>query len=176
MSEILAGLTSWQALVIGLLVFGLAPGILLRAIVLLYRSDDPARREVLAELRAVPRWERPFWVAEQLEAALFEGFVARVRIAIAYKRGFRSGQREVQRTLLDHLDGRRIMVLKDNSIVHVPSFARLQSTSMWRSWPRVTVGYVRLSWNQILASPKRAAKRTSLLGAGGSESDLRSNV
>ena len=46
---------------------------LMRLIVLAYHRDDPRRREALAELRAVPRWERPLWVCEQLEVAIFEG-------------------------------------------------------------------------------------------------------
>jgi uncharacterized protein YegJ (DUF2314 family) len=33
---------------------------------------------MLAELHRVPRWERPFWVFEQLEVALFEGIWERV--------------------------------------------------------------------------------------------------
>jgi hypothetical protein len=42
-----------------------------------------ARRELLAELHANPRRERPFWVAEQLEVALFEGIWGRVVWAAA---------------------------------------------------------------------------------------------
>jgi len=64
---------SWPVLVTALLVFGFAPGAVLRMIVLLFPRDDPRRRELLGELHAVPRIERPFWVIEQLEVALFEG-------------------------------------------------------------------------------------------------------
>lgn len=53
--------------------FGFAPGALLRLIVLLYPRDHPRRRELIGELYAYPRIERPFWVAEQLELALAEG-------------------------------------------------------------------------------------------------------
>jgi hypothetical protein len=38
----------------------------------------PGRQELLAELHAVPRADRPFWVAEQLEIAFFEGLRGRV--------------------------------------------------------------------------------------------------
>jgi hypothetical protein len=65
-------------LLIALLVFGFAPGALLRLIVLAFDRDDPRRRELLAELYAVPRFERPFWVAEQLEVALVEGLGQRL--------------------------------------------------------------------------------------------------
>jgi hypothetical protein len=60
------------------LIYGFAPGVFLRLIVLAFRRDDPRRSELLAELRAVPRWERPMWVFEQLEVALFEGVFERV--------------------------------------------------------------------------------------------------
>jgi hypothetical protein len=67
-----------SALLIGLLVFGFAPGAVLRLIVLAFHPDDPRRRELLAELHAVPRIERPFWVVEQIEVAIFEGLWERV--------------------------------------------------------------------------------------------------
>jgi hypothetical protein len=69
----------WSVFGIALLVWGFAPGALLRLIVLAYRRDHPRRRELLGELHAVPRIERPFWVVEQLESALFEGLLARLR-------------------------------------------------------------------------------------------------
>ncbi len=68
---------SWPMFIIALLVFGFAPGAMLRLIVLAFRRDDPRRRELLAELHAIPRIERPFWVFEQLEVALFEGLRGR---------------------------------------------------------------------------------------------------
>jgi hypothetical protein len=70
---VLVALKAWPAFIVALLVFGFAPGAVLRLIVLAFHSDDPRRRELLAELHAVPRLERPFWVLEQLEVALFEG-------------------------------------------------------------------------------------------------------
>jgi hypothetical protein len=53
-----------------LLVYGFAPGLLLRLIVRAFHPEDPRREELLAELHAVPRLERPFWVLEQLEVAI----------------------------------------------------------------------------------------------------------
>jgi len=58
-------------------VFGFAFGAALRLIVLFCRRDNPRRWEVLGGLYAVPRIERPFWVAEQLEVALFDGLRGR---------------------------------------------------------------------------------------------------
>jgi hypothetical protein len=71
-------IVSWPTFLTALLVFGFAPGALLRLIVLAFHRDDPRRCEMLAELHRVPRWERPFWVVEQLEVALFEGIWERV--------------------------------------------------------------------------------------------------
>lgn len=62
-----------------LLVFGFAPGFVLRLLVQLYPRDNPRRRELIAELYSVPRIQRPLWVAEQLEVVLFEGVPARLR-------------------------------------------------------------------------------------------------
>jgi hypothetical protein len=77
-TELLDAIVSWQAFLVALVVFGFAPGALLRLIVLAFHRDDPRRSELLAELHAVPRLERPFWVFEQLEVALFEGAWERV--------------------------------------------------------------------------------------------------
>jgi len=74
----LNAIVSWPALLIALLVFGFAPGAFLRVVVLAFHLDDPRRQELLAELHAVPRIERPFWVCEQLEVALFEGLGERL--------------------------------------------------------------------------------------------------
>jgi hypothetical protein len=76
--SVLEAVLSWRTLLLALLVFGFAPGALLRVIVLAFERDDPRRAELLAEIHAVPRLERPFWVFEQLEVALFEGVWERV--------------------------------------------------------------------------------------------------
>ena len=79
MLELLDGLRAWQLLIVALAVYGFFPGVVLRFILLAFRRSDPRRAEMLAELRAVTRWERPFWVAEQAEVALFEGLLERIR-------------------------------------------------------------------------------------------------
>lgn len=74
MSDLLAVSSApWLSLGIALVMFGFAPGLLLAAILKLFATDDPRRKELQAELHAVPRWERPFWVFEQFEVALREG-------------------------------------------------------------------------------------------------------
>lgn len=61
------------AFLIALLIFGFLPGMVLALIVRLFPKDSSRRRELQAELYAVPRWERPFWVAQQFEVALRQG-------------------------------------------------------------------------------------------------------
>jgi hypothetical protein len=73
MSALALHVVAWPTLGFALLVFGFAPGALLRLIVLLYPRDHPRRRELIGELYRYPRFDRPFWVAQQLETALFEG-------------------------------------------------------------------------------------------------------
>ena len=69
---------SWQAFLLVLLVFGFAPGAVLRLIVHAFPAGDLRRHELLAELHVVPWAERPLWVAAQLEVALFEGLWGRM--------------------------------------------------------------------------------------------------
>ena len=77
MAELIDAVVSWPSLLLVLVVFGFAPGFCLRLIVLAYPRGDPRRAELIAELYAVPRIQRPLWVAEQLEVALFEGLAHR---------------------------------------------------------------------------------------------------
>jgi hypothetical protein len=79
MLDLLDGLRAWHLLIVAVAVYGFFPGVVLRFILLAFRRSDPRRAEILAELRAVPRWERPFWVAEQAEVALFEGLLERIK-------------------------------------------------------------------------------------------------
>ena len=69
---------STEGLLVPIVVFGLAPGLLLRLIVLAFSKDDPRREELRAGLDGVPRLERPFWVLEQIEVAIAEGLGARM--------------------------------------------------------------------------------------------------
>jgi hypothetical protein len=77
MSSLIFQVISWPTLLTALLVWGFAPGAVLRLIVLVYPRDHPRRRELLGELYAYPLVQRPFWVAQQLEIAFFEGLRGR---------------------------------------------------------------------------------------------------
>jgi hypothetical protein len=63
-----------------------APRLVLRLLLLAYPKNDPRRDELMAELRAIPRIERPFWVAEQTELALAEGLPRRLRELVKRKK------------------------------------------------------------------------------------------
>jgi hypothetical protein len=80
MGELIAAVVDWRNLLLVLLVFGTAPGLVLRFILVAYHRDDPRRIELLAELREVPRHLRPLWVAEQLETALMDGLWPRYQV------------------------------------------------------------------------------------------------
>lgn len=82
MTELLDAVASWPSLVLVIVVFGFAPRFCLRLIVLAYPRSHPRRKELIADLYTVPCIERPLWVAEQLEVALFEGLPHRVSAAI----------------------------------------------------------------------------------------------
>jgi hypothetical protein len=73
-----SSLQAWPLFLLALLVYGFAPGLLLRLIVRAFHPEDPRREELLAEIHAVPRLERPFWVFEQLEVAISEGLWGRI--------------------------------------------------------------------------------------------------
>jgi len=91
----------WPTFPLALLIFGLAPSIVLRIIVLAFRSDDPRRTEMLGELYSVPRIERPFWVLEQLEIALFEGLGGRLRGVIKRRNPVDQKEYEVMRQTIE---------------------------------------------------------------------------
>jgi len=65
------------AFTLAVLIFGFAPGIVLAMIVRLIPDHD-RRLELQAELYEVPRWDRPFWVAQQFEVALRIGLAPRI--------------------------------------------------------------------------------------------------
>ncbi|WP_344923597.1 hypothetical protein [Saccharopolyspora gregorii] len=79
MTELISAAASWQSLVTILIVFGLAPGILLRLILLVYPKGDPRRIEHLASLYKMSWWERPLFVASQLEGAVSDGLPLRFK-------------------------------------------------------------------------------------------------
>ncbi|MFB8776284.1 NACHT domain-containing protein [Streptomyces broussonetiae] len=109
MVELITSFASWSSLLLLVALFGFAPGFLLRIVLKFYPQDDPRRRELLAELYAVPRLERPFWVAEQFETALAEGLPQqgrRMRHKVA-----RVMSRRVEKTVKGHV--RRYMPAPD---------------------------------------------------------------
>jgi hypothetical protein len=91
-NELLDSLVSLPTLLLAIVVYGFAPGFLLRLLVLVYERDDPRRAELIAELYNVPRFKRPFWVAEQIETAIFDacGWSSRRWAAAAWSARWRT--------------------------------------------------------------------------------------
>lgn len=77
MVELLQRHLNLTGLLLLVFVFGFAPGIALAAIVRLI-PDSERRNEIQAELYSVPRWDRPFWVGQQLEVALRIGLAPKI--------------------------------------------------------------------------------------------------
>lgn len=77
MTDLLDALVSPWDFMLVLVIFGAAPRLVLRLLLRIYPPGHRRRRELMAELAAIPRWERPLWVVEQLETALAEGIPAR---------------------------------------------------------------------------------------------------
>jgi len=77
-AQLLDLMLSGQGLLL-LLVFGIAPGLILRVALLAYPRAHPDRAELLGEYYAVPYHERPLFVAAGCERALCDGLSARVR-------------------------------------------------------------------------------------------------
>jgi Uncharacterized protein conserved in bacteria (DUF2314) len=71
--ELIADIINWKWYLLALVVHGIAPGLLLRVIVLAFEKDDPRRPELINELYYIPFIKRPFWVAQQFETALSDG-------------------------------------------------------------------------------------------------------
>jgi hypothetical protein len=140
-AELLDAIVSWRAFFVALLVFGFAPGALLRLIVLAFPRHDDRRRELLAEVHHVPRIERPFWVVEQLEVALFEGIPNRWR-------RFRGRRGEVERRRVFRRSGRRIVVYLARP-AHLADTARLFT---WLGMFGLGLGsaYLGIGWRGLL--------------------------
>lgn len=80
MTELLALLGDyWFLAPVLLLLLGFVPDFLLRQLVRLYPSDDPRRRELIAEMRVLGRFRKWEWLGETLSTALGEGLPRRLR-------------------------------------------------------------------------------------------------
>lgn len=82
MTELIEIIASWRSLLLVLVVFGFAPGFVLRLLVRIYPKDDPRRTELISELYMLGRAERLLFVAEQLETVLFEGAPHRLKAVL----------------------------------------------------------------------------------------------
>jgi hypothetical protein len=101
MAELIDAVASWQTLLLAVGVFGFAPNVVLRLLLLAYPKNDPRRRELIAELKAMKWFERPFWVADQFGTALFDGLPRRkaARRAKKMRRELEAAQANLDRAL-----------------------------------------------------------------------------
>ena len=139
MTSLIYHVLAWQTLFIALLVFGFAPGAALRLIVLAYQREDPRRKELLSELSHVPRIERPFWVAEQLETALSDGLRGRV-IAWRAKRSIPALVTTVPAVVLMRDPERGV----DELVVSLPAelkHADVSLDELWRGISQALLGH-----------------------------------
>jgi hypothetical protein len=81
MREAMDLLASPWTFVLVLIVFSLAPNVLIRVVAAFYPKGHARRSELIAELYAVPHRERPLWVLDQLWLGVGEGLRARRREA-----------------------------------------------------------------------------------------------
>jgi hypothetical protein len=155
-TEFVDAVASLKSLLLVLLVFGFAPGAVVRLISLVFHRDDPRRQEMRAELHAVPRLERPLWVAQQLEVVIFEGLRDRI---------------------IDLLAGRVILRWRLGSGVE---FNRLHPETFWippaEEKARVTEGtHVKLMFHMKDGWGERMWVRVSKVSADGFVGTLRND-
>jgi phosphatidylserine/phosphatidylglycerophosphate/cardiolipin synthase-like enzyme len=134
MDSLITRVIAWPTVLVSLAMFGFAPGAVLRMIVLAFRRDDPRRTELLAELPHVPRIERPFWVCEQLEVALFEGLAGRIAALTIRKRYSRrrSAQQLGRARMLLNVGDVTPVVRNVSGLEHADILAKALSTARHR--------------------------------------------
>ncbi len=81
MTELMEAVLNARVFLTVLVVFCIAPRTILRLLLRAYPPKSARREELTAEYEFVKRIERPLWVAEQFELALFNGLSERVRLA-----------------------------------------------------------------------------------------------
>jgi len=83
--DLMTGSFPWIGMLTLCLVFAFAPTTILRVLVKAWPRNHPRRRELMAEVHTIAYWERPLWVFEQLESAVFDGLHIRFRHKNALK-------------------------------------------------------------------------------------------
>jgi hypothetical protein len=87
-ADIISSIGLWPLLVIVVVCWGIAPTLIVRLASMLYPREDPRRQEMVAEMHAVPRRERPLWALEEATRAIWDGVPERIRI---FRGGVRTG-------------------------------------------------------------------------------------
>lgn len=160
LANLLAPLASWTSVgFFGLIVFvfGFAPGAVLRVVVRCYPADSPRRQELLAELYEVPRLERPFWVAEQTELAIFEGLGCRLWNA---QSRYECAPRQGYWVFLRYADGEgaahTLQFISQSAVTRTELIAMLPTDT----------DPVRVLYARILGIPRRRHRASQWIGKG----------
>lgn len=156
----LAALGAWPVLLVALLVWGLAPGLVNRLIALGFPKDDERRCQMIGDLYDVPRWEQPFWVLQQAERLLTEGLPARVRARRERARSWRfdSGVRWHRRYpttfMIPPAGTRRDLQIGDwAKLLFVPARTKAAEVLPERIWVEVTSRTKRGYVGHLLSAP-----------------------
>lgn len=130
-------------------------------LVLAFPKDDPRREEILGELDAVPYKERPLFVAEQVELALVEGLVGRLRWLWIRKVSERWSLTNGVHMNREHPDTFEIPSIEEKKLIEPGDLVKLGFTTRtgWgeRMWVRVVSrrrrGYLGTLHNTPVAIP-----------------------
>jgi len=79
MAQLLDLVKSPSTYLVAILIFSVLPKLVLQLMVKIYPKGHPRRKELLAECAFIKRRVRPFWVAENVVTALFDGVPVRIR-------------------------------------------------------------------------------------------------
>ncbi len=79
MEELIISAARWRSVALVGVLFGLAPGLVIRVIAHAWPKTDGRRAELRAELSGIEYWRRPLWVFEQFETALCDALPLRAR-------------------------------------------------------------------------------------------------
>jgi hypothetical protein len=166
-------LLEMKALGFSLVVFAIAPGVVLRGLLKAWPKNDPVRDELLADLAMLPFRERPFFVAAQIPNAAFDGLGTRFRVSSRTRAANRAARLSPGTTLLANSElswvapnGDRVPAIYD---VNVDTIT-FETTPYVGMMPEMNVGdeaVMLLEMHYLgpsIRPMRRARLRSSLLG------------
>ena len=168
MIEIVNLVRDWRPLLVAILIFGFAPGAVLRLVVRAYPKGHPRREELVAELYEVNMASRPFWVAQQFETALFEGIPARAASQRKERSGGRSRGPELSGSQIEGLGrwGEEDALFRRRTDEFYDFLVKLHESqpSIGTTWPAVASSFEQLPRGDQL-TVRRLILKGDLMGA-----------